>query len=131
LSLFEKRDPAGITTPEYPGERLILCRNPELSKHRAKKREELLSATEAALMKIAQRVKRAKNPLSGKEKIGLAIGKVIEKYKMSKPFALSIEETAALNIENQLRICLLSLVSSLLPVEFLLFFYISTVQATC
>jgi hypothetical protein len=74
LSLFEERDLAGITTPEYPGERLILCRNPELSKHRAKKREELLCATEAALSKIAQRVQRAKNPLSGKEKIGLAVG---------------------------------------------------------
>jgi transposase len=94
LSLFEERDLAGITTPEYPGERLILCRNPELSKHRAKKREDLLCATEAALSKIAQRVQRTKNPLSGKEKISLAVGKVIEKYKMSKHFALSIEETS-------------------------------------
>ena len=94
LSLFEERDLASITTPEYPGERLILCRNPELSKHRAKKREELLCATEAALTKIAQRVNREKKPLSGKEKIGLAVGKVIEKYKMSKHFELSIEETS-------------------------------------
>jgi hypothetical protein len=94
LSLFEERDLASITSPEYPGERLIVCRNPELSKHRAKKREELLCATESALSKIAQRVQRANNPLSGKEKIGLAVGKVIEKFKMSKHFELSIEETS-------------------------------------
>jgi transposase len=94
LSLFEERDLASITTPEYPGERLILCRNPELGKHRAKKREELLCATEAALSKIAQRVQREKNPLSGKEKIGLAVGKVIAKHKMSKHFTLFIEETS-------------------------------------
>jgi transposase len=94
LSLFEERDLAGITTPDYPGERLILCRNPELRKHRATKREELLCATESALAKIAQRVQRATNPLSGKEKIGLAVGKVIEKYKMSKHFELFIGETA-------------------------------------
>jgi transposase len=93
LSLFEERDLAGITSPEYPGERLILCRNPELCKHRAKKREELLCATESALAKIAQRVQRTNRPLSGKEKIGLAVGKVIEKYKMSKHFALDIGET--------------------------------------
>jgi transposase len=94
LSLFEERDLASISSPEYPGERLILCRNPELRKHRAAKREELLCATESALSKIAQRVQRAANPLSGKEKIGLAVGKVIEKYKMSKHFELSIEETS-------------------------------------
>ena len=94
LSLFEERDLASITTPEYPGERLILCRNPELRKHRARKREELLCATESALSKIAQRVQRAANPLSGREKIGLAVGKVIEKYKMSKHFELSIDETS-------------------------------------
>jgi transposase len=93
LSLFEERDLAEITAPEYPGERLILCRNPELRKHRTLKREELLCATESALSKIAQRVQRAYNPLSGKEKIGLAVGKVIEKYKMVKHFELSIGET--------------------------------------
>jgi transposase len=94
LSLFEERDLASITVPEYPGERLILCRNPDLCQRRAKKREELLCATESALAKIAQRVQRAANPLSGKEKIGLAVGKVIEKYKMSKHFELSIGETS-------------------------------------
>ena len=94
LSLFEERDLASITTPEYPGERLILCRNPELCKRRGRKREELLCATESALSKIAQRVQRLTNPLTGKEKIGLAVGKVIEKYKMSKHFELSIGETS-------------------------------------
>jgi transposase len=93
LSLFEERDLAGITSPEYPGERLIVCRNPELRKRRAKKREELVCATESALSKIVQRVQRSVNPLSGREKIGIAVGKVIDKYKMAKHFDLSIDET--------------------------------------
>jgi transposase len=94
LSLFEERDLASITAPEYPGERLVVCRNPDLCQHRARKREELLCATESALSKIAQRVQRTNRPLSGKEKIGLAVGKVIEKHKMSKHFELSIGETS-------------------------------------
>jgi transposase len=93
LSLFEERDLAGITSPEYPGERLIVCRNPELRKRRTKKREELLCATDSALSKTVQRVQRANNPLSGREKIGIAVGKVIDKHKMAKHFDLSIGET--------------------------------------
>jgi transposase len=92
LSLFEERDMAVITSPEYPGERLIACRNPELAKRRACKREELLCATEAELIKISARVQRDKYALAGQDKIALAVGKVLNKYKMEKHFELSIDE---------------------------------------
>ena len=92
LSLFDERDLATITSPDYPGERLVACRNPLLADERARKREDLLVATEKKLAAIAARVHRAKKPLHGKDKIALAIGRVIDKYKMAKHFDLNITD---------------------------------------
>ena len=92
LSLFDERDLATITSPDYPGERLVACRNPLLADERARKREDLLVATEKKLAAIAARVHRAKKPLRGKDKIALAIGRVVDKYKMAKHFDLNITD---------------------------------------
>ena len=77
LSLFDQRDLAEVSSPDYPEERLILCRNPLLADERSRKRRELLDATEQDLREIQARVRRAKRPLRGKEKIGLAVGAVL------------------------------------------------------
>jgi transposase len=90
LSLFDERDLAEITAPDYPGERLVACRNPMLADERARKRGELLDATEKKLTHIQTRVRRAKRPLRGKDKIALAVGAVINRYKMAKHFAVTI-----------------------------------------
>jgi hypothetical protein len=79
MSLFDERDIAAITAPDYPGERLIVYRNPLLAAERARKREELLAATERALARIAARVARRRRPLRGRAQIGLAVGAVIDK----------------------------------------------------
>ena len=92
LSLFDERDLATITSLDYPSERLVACRNPLLADERARKREDLLVATEKKLAAIAARVHRAKKPLRGKDKIALAIGRVIDKYKMAKHFDLNITD---------------------------------------
>ncbi len=88
LGLFDERNLVEISSPEYPGERLVACRNPELAKLRAHKRAELLAATEASLDKIKARVDKGK--LCGSDEIGVRVGKVINRYKMSKHFELSI-----------------------------------------
>jgi hypothetical protein len=92
LSFFDERDLAVVTSPDYPGERLVVCRNPLLAEERARKREELLQATEKALGKIAAATQRPKKPLHGKDKIGLRVGKQINHYKMGKHFILDIGE---------------------------------------
>jgi len=92
LSLFDQRDLAEITSPDYPGERLVACRNPLLADERARKRRELLDATEQELLHIQARVRRAKKPLRGKDKIALAVGAVINHYKMAKHFAVTISD---------------------------------------
>lgn len=92
LSFFDQRDLAEITHPDYPGERLIACRNPLLAAERARKRQELLAATEKDLVKIRARTQRAKKPLRGKDAIGVAVGKVLGHYKMAKHFQLVIED---------------------------------------
>jgi transposase len=91
-SLFDERDLAEVSSPEYPGERLIVCRNPFLAQDRARKREELLQATEKKLAEIAAATRRARNPQRGKAQIGLRVGKVINHYKVGKHFILQIEE---------------------------------------
>ncbi|WP_148274318.1 IS1634 family transposase [Leptospirillum ferriphilum] len=91
-SLFDAKNLAEITSPDYPGERLIVCRNPVLASRRAWKREELLAATEKDLEKIAQAVRRAKNPLRGKDKIVLRVGKGIDKHHVGKHFDLTFED---------------------------------------
>ncbi len=90
LSLFDQRDLAEITAPDYPGERLIVCRNPDLARERARKRAELLAATERDLSRIAAQVRRRHAPLRGQAAIGLAVGAVIDHHKMGKHFALTI-----------------------------------------
>jgi hypothetical protein len=94
LSLFDERDMAAITTSDYPGERLIVCRNPVLAAERARKREELLAATERDLGRIAARVARRRQPLRGRAQIGLAVGAVIDKHKMAKHVTLAITDTS-------------------------------------
>jgi hypothetical protein len=94
LSLFDERDMAAITAPEYPGERLIVCRNPDLARERARKREDLLCATERDLAKVARAVERARRPLRGREAIGLAAGAVVNRHKMGKHFDLTITDDA-------------------------------------
>ncbi|MBW2030108.1 MAG: IS1634 family transposase [Deltaproteobacteria bacterium] len=92
LSLFDEKDLAEITDPAYPAERLVVCRNPILAEERARKRRELLEATERELEKIVQATKREKRPLKGKDKIALRVGKVINEFKVGKHFHLSIGE---------------------------------------
>jgi transposase len=92
LSLFDNRDLAEITSPDYPGERLIVCRNPLLADERARKRRELLDATEQELLTIQTRVRREKRPLRGKDKIALAVGALINHYNVAKHFAVTIAD---------------------------------------
>ena len=94
MSLFDERDMAEISAPDYPGERLIVCRNSELATERARKRQALLGATEKDLARIKAAVERKRDPLRGKEQIGLAVGAVIGKHKMAKHFELSIEDAS-------------------------------------
>jgi transposase len=88
LDLFDERNLLELSSPDYPGERLVACRNPQLAKLRTHKREELLAATEASLEKIKARVDAGK--LLGPDEIGLRVGKVINQYKMAKHFELAI-----------------------------------------
>jgi transposase len=94
LSLFDQRDMASITTPDFPGERLVICRNPDLAAERTRKREELLTATERDLTRIQAAVARKRDPLRGIAEIGLAVGAVINKHKMKKHFDLDIADAA-------------------------------------
>jgi len=94
MSLFDERDMAAITSPDYPGERLIVCRNPDLARERTRKRLDLLAATEHDLAAIAATVSRARKPLHGKAEIALKVGAVINRYKMAKHFELDIGETS-------------------------------------
>jgi hypothetical protein len=92
LSLFDQRGLAEISSPDYPGERLVACRNPLLADERARKRGELLDATEQDLLDIQARVRRGKRPLRGQDKIALAVGAVVNHYKVAKHFALTITD---------------------------------------
>ena len=90
LGLFDERDLAEITSPEYPGERLVVCRNPALAAERARKREDLLAATERDLERVRTRVERGR--LQREAAIGLAVGRVKGRHKMGKHFELDISE---------------------------------------
>jgi hypothetical protein len=94
LSLFDQRDMASITAPEFPGERLVVCRNPDLAAQRCRKRAELLAATEGDLTRIQAAVTRRRDPLRGTAKIALAVGAVINRHKMAKHFDLDISDTS-------------------------------------
>jgi len=102
LSLFDEQDLAEITSPDFPGERLIACRNPALAADRARKREDLLAATEKLLAPIAARV--AAGRLSGAAAIGVEAGKVIARYKTGKHFSLTITDTSLVIERDQARI---------------------------
>ena len=88
LGLFDERGLAEISDPAYPGERLVVCRNPLLAEERARKRDELLAATEARLAPIVARVEAGR--LRGRDRIGLAVGRVIGRYKVAKHFEFDI-----------------------------------------
>jgi Transposase DDE domain len=92
FSLFDTRDMAEITSPDYPDERLVVCKNPLLAEERRRKRDELLALTEADLNKIQTRVGREKKPLRGAGAIGKAVGAVMGKRKMAKHFELTITD---------------------------------------
>jgi hypothetical protein len=92
MSLFDERDMASITSPDFPGERLIVCRNRALAAERARKREDLLAATERELARIVAAVARKRQPLRGTAKIGLKVGAVRDKHKMAKHFTLDITD---------------------------------------
>lgn len=94
LDLFDERDMAAVSSPDYPDERLMVCRNPELARRRATKREQLLTATERDLAAVRGRVQRSQDPLRGTAEIGLAVGKVLNRHKMAKHFELTITETS-------------------------------------
>ena len=105
---------AAITAPDYPGERLIVCRNPQLAPtgqarglkahERARKREELLAATERDLGRIATRVARRRQALRGRTEIALAVGAISDKHKMAKHFTLTITDTSFAFARNAARI---------------------------
>src|SRR6202020_2802815 len=87
-----QRDIASITAPEFPNERLVVCRNPDLAAERARKREDLLTATERDLARIQAAVARRRDPLRGTAEIALAVGAVVNRYKMAKHFDLDITD---------------------------------------
>ena len=93
LSLFDHHNLAEITAPEdYPGERLVVCRNPLVAAERTRKRDDLLAATERGLREIAERVQRG--TLAGADQIGLAVGPALKRYRVKKHFAVTITDTS-------------------------------------
>jgi transposase len=94
LTLFDQRDIASITFPDFPGERLVVCRNPDLATERSRKREELLVATEKDLARVKAAVARKRDPLRGTAKIALAVGEVMNAHKVKKHFDLEITDAA-------------------------------------
>jgi hypothetical protein len=94
LSLFDERDLAEIESPDFPGERLIVCKNPALAEERARKRNELLDATEQDLKDIQARMTRPRAPLRGAANIGLKVGAVLHRRKVAKHFQITITDNA-------------------------------------
>jgi hypothetical protein len=104
LGLFDEQDLAEVVHPDYPGQRLVVCKNPLLAGERARKRQALLEATEAELDKIARACDRERRPLRGKDQIALRVGKVINHYKVGKHFMIQIAEDSFCFARNQDRI---------------------------
>ena len=92
-SLFDERNLLELSSQHFPDERLVVCRNPLLAGERARKRRELLEATEADLAKIAAATQRARNPLRGEKAIALRVGRIIDRRHMAKHLALTITDT--------------------------------------
>src|SRR5215470_11823285 len=103
-SLFDDRDMAEITSPDYPGERLVVCKNPLLAAERARKRTELLAVTEKELARIQAQVQRARRPLRGAAAIGQAVGAVRGRRHMAKHFQISITEDSLSFAQNPVSI---------------------------
>lgn len=94
LRLFDEADLAEIAHPDFPGERLVACRNPALAAERTRKRSELLDATEADLAKVAAAVTRERRPLRGQDKIALRVAtRIVNAHKMAKNFELSVTDS--------------------------------------
>jgi hypothetical protein len=91
-SLFDERDMAEVAAPDYPGERLIVCKNPELAAERARKRADLLAATERDLARIKAATWRERRPLRGRDKIALKVGAMLGRRKMAKHFQITITD---------------------------------------
>lgn len=91
-TLFDEYDLAEIRSPDYPGERLMVCRNPLLYAQRKGKREDLLRATEEKLQEVVKATRRKRRPLRGKDKIGICVGKILNRYKVGKHFELNISD---------------------------------------
>jgi transposase len=104
MSLFDQQDLAEVTSEHFPGERLVVCRNPALAEQRARKRKELLEATEAQLEPIRLATLRTRNPLRGEKEIGLRVGQVIGKHKMAKHFDVTITTSSFTYTRNEQRI---------------------------
>src|SRR6266513_86972 len=102
MSLFDQQDLAEITSPDYPGERLVACRNPVLADDRARTRSELLAATDKLLAPIIARV--AAGRLTGAGEIGVAVGKVVSKYNTGKHFVITITDDSLTVARNQAQI---------------------------
>jgi transposase len=93
MDLFDERNLLELSSPDYPGERLVACRNDTLARLRAHKREDLLAATEKHLQAIKERVDAAKSKLKGADAIGVCVGKIVNKYKVAKHFDLVIAQS--------------------------------------
>ncbi len=93
-SLFDERNLLELSSAHFPGERLVVCRNPALAEERARKRLELLAATEGHLAKIAQATQRARSRVRGEQAIALRVGRVIERFHMAKHFELTITDAS-------------------------------------
>jgi hypothetical protein len=103
-SLFDERDLAEVVSPDFPGERLIVCRNPLLAAERARKRTELLAATERQLDEVVAATQQTKNPLSGRAAIGLRVGRMLNRHKVGKHFELTIDDSRFSYRRNEARI---------------------------
>ena len=101
LSLFDEQNLLEVTHPDYPGERLVCCHNPALADERARKRDDLLAATEKQLQTIAAATRRQRRPVRGTDKIALRVGKVRNKFKVAKHFHLEITDDAFTFTRNQ------------------------------
>src|SRR5213079_1717351 len=101
LTLFDVQDLAEITSPDFPGERLVACKNPFLEAERARKRDALLAATEADLGKIAAACARARTPLRGTDKITVRADRVLTRRKVAKHFTIAITGDSFTFARNQ------------------------------
>ena len=104
ISLFDERDLAEVTSPDFPGERLFVCYNPLLADERARKRQRLLKASEEELEKIGTAVRRKRKPIRGRKEIALRVGKILNRHKVGKHFLLEIRAASFEYRRNETKI---------------------------